>query len=128
MTLFAEILVSFFIFVGGIFGLVGSYGLVKLPDTMRRLHGPTKATTVGVGGVLIASMFYFLLFEGTFSFHELMITVFLFLTAPVTANFIAKTYMHLNVKPSDLPATGTEYGWAGYDDPPVETQDDAKKD
>jgi len=127
MALFSEILVSFFIVVGGIFGLVGSFGLVKLPDTMRRLHGPTKATTVGVGGVLIASMFYFLLFEGKFSFHELMITVFLFLTAPVTANFIAKTYMHLKVKPSELPETSTEYGWAGYDDPPVEATEQSEE-
>lgn len=124
MTLLIEILISFFIVVGGVFALVGSFGLVKLPDTMRRLHGPTKATTVGVGGVLIASMLYFYFFKGTFSFHELMITIFLFLTAPVTANFIAKTYMHCCVDEKDLPKTGTEYGWAGYDDPPEDSPSD----
>jgi multicomponent K+:H+ antiporter subunit G len=28
---------------------------------MQRLHAPTKATTLGVGSVLIASILYFLL-------------------------------------------------------------------
>lgn len=118
MTLVVELVVSLFLVVGGIFGLVGSFGLIKLPDTMQRLHAPTKATTLGVGGVLIASMLYFFLIAGSFSFHELLITLFLFLTAPITANFIAKTYMAKNVPPADLPATAGNYGWAVFDSPP----------
>jgi multicomponent K+:H+ antiporter subunit G len=121
MHFLTEILISFFLIVSGIFGLVGSYGLIKLRDTMQRLHAPTKATTVGVGGVLIASMLYFLLVEGTLSFHELLITLFLFLTAPITANFIAKTYMQAHLRQSDLPPTERAYGWSIYDDPPSET-------
>jgi len=124
MTVIAEILVSFFLVVGGIFGLVGSFGLLKLRTTMQRLHSPTKATTVGVGGVLIASMLYFLLIGGTLSFHELLITLFLFLTAPITAHFIAKTYMVMNLKPTDLPETGRDLGWAIYDDAPDSETDE----
>jgi multicomponent K+:H+ antiporter subunit G len=119
MTILAEILISFFIVVSGIFGLIGSYGLVKLRDSMQRLHAPTKATTVGVGGALIASMLYFLLVEGRFSFHELLIALFLFLTAPITAHFIAKTFMVGNLRAEDLPQTGRDQGWAIYDDPPT---------
>ena len=80
MDLVSELLISFFLVVAGIFGLVGSFGMIKLRDTMQRLHAPTKATTLGVGGVLIGSMLYFLLVKGMFSFHELLITLFLFLT------------------------------------------------
>lgn len=119
MSPVAEFLISFFIVVGGLFGLVGSFGLIKLRNTMQRLHGPTKATTVGVGGTLIASMLYFLSARGSLSFHELLITLFLFLTAPITANFIAKTYMIGHVRDSELPETGTDYGWSIYDDPPI---------
>ncbi len=119
MAFAAELLIAGFLIVSGVFGLVGSYGLIKLRDTMQRLHAPTKATTLGVGGALIASMLYFLLIKGALSFHELMITLFLFLTAPVTANFIAKAFMHQHVKESDLPPTGRDYGWAGYDDAPA---------
>lgn len=118
MAFLADILISFFIVVSGVFGLVGSFGMVKLRDTMQRLHAPTKATTVGVGGALIASMLYFILVKGSFSFHELLITLFLFLTAPITANFISKAFMVSNIRPQDLPETGREYGWAIYDDPP----------
>jgi multicomponent K+:H+ antiporter subunit G len=123
MSLITEIVISFFLIVAGIFGLVGSFGLLKLRDSMQRLHAPTKATTLGVGGVLIASMLYFLLGKGTLSFHELLITLFLFLTAPITANFIAKTFITRNVRDHELPETGGNYGWAPYDDPPPQEVD-----
>ncbi|MFD0979347.1 Na+/H+ antiporter subunit G [Tropicimonas aquimaris] len=116
MNLIAEIVISFMLIVGGIFGLLGSWGLVKLNDTMRRLHAPTKATTLGVGGVLIASMVYFAVVMERVSFHELLITAFLLITAPITANFVAKAHMHRDVKERDLPPTGGDYGWAGYDE------------
>ena len=118
MSFLAELLISGFLVISGVFGLVGSYGLVKLPDTMRRLHAPTKATTLGVGGVLIASMLYFFLAEGKLTFHELMITLFLFLTAPITANFISKAYLLTNKDTEVLPSTEGDYGWANFDDPP----------
>jgi multicomponent K+:H+ antiporter subunit G len=111
----AEIIVSFFLIVGGIFGLVGSYGLLKLEHPMQRLHAPTKATTLGVGGVLVASMLSFLLVEGRLSFHELLITLFLFIAAPVVAQFIAKAYIHRHESPETMPPTGTGKPWAEFD-------------
>jgi multicomponent K+:H+ antiporter subunit G len=123
MPLIAEILISALLVVAGIFGLVGSFGLLKLPDTMTRLHAPTKASTLGVGSVLIASMVYFAV-QGGLSWHELLITLFLFLTAPITANFIAKTHLHREMTRKDLPPTGTPQDWATFahvDDPIVPT-------
>jgi multicomponent K+:H+ antiporter subunit G len=108
-----DILITLMLVVGGVFGLVGSFGLIRLPDAMTRLHAPTKATTLGVGGVLIASMLYFAA-QGAVSAHELVITLFLFLTAPITAHFVAKAHLHLTVKRTELPPTGTPQGWAGF--------------
>ena len=113
MEIWHEALVSFFLGVAGAFGLIGSFGLLKLPSPMARLHAPTKATTLGVGGTLVASMLDQLLGAGVVSFHELIITLFLFLTAPITAHFIAKVNLHQNVDTSSLPATGTGSAWAG---------------
>lgn len=124
MTDIAQIVISIFIVLAGIFGLVGSYGLIKLRDTMQRLHAPTKSTTLGIGSALIASMFYSLLIRGTLSFHELLITLFLFLTAPVSAHFIAKAYILRNTDRKDLPETGTAFDWSAYDDPPVPPKGD----
>ncbi|MBY6002772.1 Na+/H+ antiporter subunit G [Salipiger bermudensis] len=123
LSLLAELLVAFFLVIGGFFALVGSIGLIRLQNTLQRLHAPTKATTVGVGGALIGSMLYFLLIENQLSFHELLITLFLFLTAPITANFIAKTYMQDKVRRKDLPESGRDYGWALYDHPPEMTEE-----
>jgi len=120
MSILAEILIALFLVISGIFGLVGSFGLVKLRNTMQKLHAPTKAATLGVGGVLIASMLNFLLVKNSLSFHELMITLFLFLTAPVSASFIAKAYMLDSVDQNELPPTGRDVRWAGYDDAPEE--------
>lgn len=110
-----ELFISACLVISGIFGLVGTIGMIKLPDPMMRLHAPTKATTLGVGGALIASMLYFEFVVGRFSFHELMIMLFLFLTAPITGHFIAKTHLHLLHKPADLPPTGTDRPWASYE-------------
>lgn len=123
-----EIFISAFLVVSGVFGLVGSFGLIKLPDPMMRLHAPTKATTLGVGGALIASMLYFYFVEGNFSFHELMITLFLFLTAPITGHFVAKAHLHLTRKPADLPATGTDRPWASYESDAERAQIEAAKE
>ena len=42
------------IVLGGLFALIGSVGMVKLPDLLTRLHAPTKATTLGVEGLAYA--------------------------------------------------------------------------
>lgn len=122
MTMIAEYLIAALLVLSGVFGLVGSYGLLKLRDTMQRLHAPTKASTVGLGGILVASMATFLLVEGKLSWHELLVTLFLLLTAPITANFLAKAQMHRAIRKQDLPPTGTGRDWATYeaDSAPVE--------
>lgn len=96
---------------GGIFALVGSYGLLRLPRPMQRLHAPTKATTIGVGAALLVSAFEYL-GQGRISLQELLITLFLLLTAPVSALFLAKTLILRGEADSDLPDTGTGKPWA----------------
>jgi multicomponent K+:H+ antiporter subunit G len=91
---FAEWLVSALIVLGAGFALVGSWGLVRLPSLMERLHGPTKASTLGLGAMLVASVAYFQLVRGEWTTHELLITLFLFVTAPIAANMIAKVHLH----------------------------------
>jgi multicomponent K+:H+ antiporter subunit G len=116
MNIYLEILVVAHIVVGSFFVFVGSFGLIKLPDLMSRLHGPSKATTLGLGGCLIASMIYFAGTEGRFSIQEILITFFLFITAPVTAHFIAKAHLHHHVDPhSDVPSTGGETSWSTFE-------------
>ena len=119
-----DLVISLLLVIGGILGFVGSYGLIKLPDLMTRLHAPTKTTTLAVGSVILASMLWFAFREDHVSFHELMISLFLFLTAPLTANFIAKAHLHRNIRAEALPPPGDGTVWAGYQEPDDEVVDE----
>ncbi|MDN7125712.1 Na+/H+ antiporter subunit G [Pseudidiomarina terrestris] len=93
----ADLLISFFLVLGSSFAFIGSLGLLRLPDFMARLHAPTKNTTLGVGSVIIASMLYFSVTD-SLSLHELLIAIFLFLTAPISAHLLAKAGLHLELE------------------------------
>ncbi|MGF6966961.1 multicomponent K+:H+ antiporter subunit G [Paraburkholderia sp. WC7.3g] len=85
-----EAIVCVLLLVGSLFTLVGAVGLARLPDFFMRLHGPTKSTTLGVGGIVLASVVYFSAHDNFASLHELLIPAFLFLTAPISAHMLAK--------------------------------------
>lgn len=119
----AEIAIAALIVIGAMFALIGSWGLVRLPTLMERLHGPTKATTLGLGSLLIASVLFFQLERGIWSLHELLITLFLFITAPISANLIAKVHLHQlrtaageDAGPAGQPPPA-ESDWATYAEP-----------
>lgn len=118
-----EGLASALIVLGAGFALVGSWGLVRLPSLMERLHGPTKASTLGLGAMLIGSIVWFQLVKGEWTTHELLISLFLFVTAPITANMIAKVHLHRLRQgeapgPAGAPAAPGEAGdWATYEAP-----------
>lgn len=76
-------IVSVLLITGSFFILVGAIGLVRLPDFFMRLHGPANSTTLGVGGMLLAAIVHAV--GRDFSLRELLIALFLFVTAPVSA-------------------------------------------
>ena len=118
MTVLAEYTIAALLILGGVFGLVGSFGLLKLQDPMQRLHVPTKATTIGVGAALIASVLNLLRLGQGGSWHEFVITGFLLLTAPLSALFLAKTHLLRTIDRKILPKTGTSGTWATLADQP----------
>lgn len=97
-----EWLAAALILIGAFFLLVGSIGMLRLPDFYMRLHAPTKASTLGVGGVLLASLLLGWA-QGRPGLAELLITLFVFVTAPVSANLLAQAALHLRL-PSRAPA------------------------
>ena len=103
--------------VGCFFILLGSFSLLKLSDFFKRLHGPTKASTLGVGCVLIASVGYHA-FAGTDPQpRELLITAFLFITAPISAHLMAKAALSLHVaEQPPMPGAASTPGSGDGDD------------
>lgn len=94
---------------GSLFALVGSLGLAKLGDFYRRLHGPAKATTLGVGSLLLASSLFFA-HDGVPRLRDLLVVLFLFITAPVSAQLLAKSALAAD---PDAPQPPSRPGGAG---------------
>lgn len=98
LTLILELLAAALIVIGASFTLLGSFGLLRMGDFFSRLHTPTKATTLGVGSLLVASAIYFSQQRDGLSLHEILVAVFLFITAPVGAHLMAKAALHLRIR------------------------------
>ena len=94
----SEWVVSILMLYGGTFILIGSIGLIKLPDFFMRLHGPTKATTLGMASMLIAAMVYFVNSGHGLSVREILITIFLLITAPISGYMLIKSAIHHKLK------------------------------
>lgn len=101
LPLLAQIPLAALLVLGGFFTLAGSIGLVRFDDFYMRLHAPTMAATLGAGGVLLASM-GLAWSQGRPGMHELLIVLFLFVTAPVSVNLMAQAALHLRL-PSRAP-------------------------
>ena len=93
-----DTLLALLILSGAMFTVLGSLGLARLRYFYTRLHGPTKATTLAVGCLLIAPAMFFSLRDDGASLHEVLVTLFLFITAPVSAHLLAKAALHLKVR------------------------------
>lgn len=94
MTPLLEACVAALLVLGMVFALIGSWGLAKWSDFYKRLHGPSKATTLGVGCVLLASLLWFAGL-GQASGHEVLVVLFLFVTAPVSAHLLVQVALRL---------------------------------
>ena len=111
----APLVISFCLIVGGLFCLVGAIGILRFRDPMTRLHAPTKVGTMGVGSLLLAAMIHSFVF-GPGSLHEFLIMAFLFVTAPISANYIAKVAIHRrSCEPPPRPPGDED--WATLKDP-----------
>ncbi len=76
--------------IGTGFIVTSSVGLMRMPDFYTRMHGATKASTLGVACVLLASVVYFSSARGVLHIRELLVIVFILMTSPVGAHMLSK--------------------------------------
>lgn len=103
----AALPVALLLVLGATIILVGALGLLRLRTFYQRMHGPAITVTLGAGCVLLASMLYFTVAQSRLVIHELIITVFILLTAPVVAMTImrAAVYRDLRARKADSGVT-----------------------
>jgi multicomponent K+:H+ antiporter subunit G len=90
LPLWAALPAAILLICGGTLAFVGSLGLLKLPTFYMRMHGPSMGNTLGAGCVLLASILVSSALAGRMVIHEALITVFMILTAPVSAMLIMR--------------------------------------
>lgn len=94
LPLWVGIPVVLFLLLGSLLALVGALGLYRLPEFYQRIHGSAVISTLGVGCLLIASMLLFSYWQSRPVIHELLITLFVFMTAPVSAMFMMRAAVY----------------------------------
>lgn len=92
-----EFSISLILMIGGLFALIGSVGMVKLPDFLSRLHAPAKITTLGIGSLLISSLLFSYAERNELGVSAIVILIFIFMTTPISAHLLAKSAIHLNL-------------------------------
>ena len=83
-----DLLVQALILLGTIFVLLSSLGMLRFPDIYCRMHASTKASSFGMGCVLLAGMIHFATIDVISKL--LAVFVFIFLTAPIGAHILSR--------------------------------------
>ena len=94
LPLFVATIVAVLVVLGAALALIGSIGLLRLGSFYERIHAPTIGTTLGGGLTLIASMLLFSTLESRPVLHEIVITVFMVVTTPVTYMLLLGAALH----------------------------------
>jgi multicomponent K+:H+ antiporter subunit G len=94
LPLWAALPVALLLVLGAGLGLTGSIGLLRMRSFYERVHAPTLGTTLGIGCILLASMLFFSVMQTRFVLHEVLITVFMVITTPVTLMLLARAALH----------------------------------
>ena len=87
--------VGFLIVLGTFFLLIGTIGLIRLPDVYNRMHATSKATTLGAASLFLAGFVYFGP-QGA-GLTSLVGILFLFLTVPTGAHMISRSAQKMGV-------------------------------
>jgi multicomponent K+:H+ antiporter subunit G len=90
----ADLLASFLLISGSLLTLIGSLGLLRLPNLFARIHAPTLGNTLGLGCVLLASILVASIQADRLVFQEVLITLFAVATAPVTITLLMRAGMY----------------------------------
>ena len=89
-----EIIVSILLLLGSVFVLIASIGFVRFKDIYSRIHAITKASSFGIMllllGIGIYSQSILVIFK------SMLIIIFVFLTNPLGAHSIIKSFRSKN--------------------------------
>lgn len=91
-----DVLVVFFLLSGATFTLLASIGLLRMPDLFNRMQAASKASTLGVACIALASAAHF----GTLLIvvEAGLVIIFLFATAPIASHLVGRAAYGVGVE------------------------------
>src|SRR5690606_15888911 len=92
--LWAGIPAAVLLVAGGLLALVGSAGLLRFRVFFCRIHAPTVGYTLTARCVLLAYTLVVSALDQRPVFHEILITLLLLLTSPVTAMLLMRAAVY----------------------------------
>jgi multicomponent Na+:H+ antiporter subunit G len=99
MNTIQAIVITVLIAIGSFFLLVGTIGLIRLPDVYNRMHATSKATTLGAASFFLAGVVYFgPAAPGGAGLTSLVGIVFLFITVPTGTHMISQAAERMGVE------------------------------
>jgi multicomponent Na+:H+ antiporter subunit G len=94
-----NIIIAFLLLSGTFFMLSGSIGVIRFPDVYTRLHAATKASTLGIAGILIGTFLFLYATHSIISGKLLLAFIFILITNPVSGHMISRAAHRDGVKP-----------------------------
>jgi len=84
-----EIISLVLVFLGSVFILIASLGILRFRETLTRLHATTKAASFGLLMIVTGVGIYFLTLVVVVK--AVLVILFIYLTAPLAAHSISKS-------------------------------------
>jgi multicomponent Na+:H+ antiporter subunit G len=106
MEMILDIATGILLAAGSVFILIGTLGLVRLPDFYTRLHAAGITDTLGAELILIAMML-----QAGFSLITvklIMISLFIFFTSPTATHAVANAARTMGLRPALVPDSDLE--------------------
>lgn len=84
--------------IGSSIVLIGALGLLRLPDFYQRIHGPAISITLGAGCIVLASIICFSVLQTRWVLHELLISCFILMSAPVVSMLLMRAAVYRDLR------------------------------
>lgn len=98
LPIVAVVAIMVLMIFSGVVVLIGALGILRLPSFYQRMHGPAVISTVGSGALLFASVLLFLVAKGPALPHEILVPIFIAMTAPISAMLITRTAVYRDLR------------------------------
>ncbi len=99
IDIIVNLIIVLLLLAGTFFILSSSIGINRFPDVYTRLHAATKASTLGIAGILIGAFLFLYVSESIISGKLLLAILFILLTNPVSGHMISRAAHKAGVKP-----------------------------